>query len=949
MKPTPLRPPGRGPKMESAAALITTLIFLVLIAIMILAMSDSLRVERGASVSYVNEVMSTQMAERGINHITATLNKETGDIRRNWISQPGQLVLGAEEDNGSTLDIDERTVLTGAVLGGTNKNAAKIVPLHSGIPSGGTLDAVLQPPNLNIATWDNAGEHLITDAARLMQVKWVYVRESGRLDKAEAPSIVTNKSDPSYDPIIGRYAFWADDESTKVNLNLAWSGTNTKNTLSAGSPTRISLAAIPGFTENDAEAFHNYISADNFGTLKDFFNSPNDARRIPNFATKLRQNKFDLTHYNHDPQTTFFNEKRIVLTTQKSLAGNNDFLDILKVDNTDPGWVERVTETGTVEDVIDPTKLSNVLLKLVKYLERTDWPMVPSSATSKSFQAKYFDSDPDRLGQLAIGIIEYVRSVESAKSFIEPIRVKYDKNLKKFTRVSGSVSAGADDTFIGSPRRLYITELGVWRADALETTPPHTGRLKIKLYVELHLSANGGIDSVDLLEPEPGKRLCMYIFQADQEGYAFLADGQDAFIANDRKNSYVIEQKNIIGGNRMLNAGGYKTLMFEFYYRDNKVKAPLPDPVKINVRYGLTIAKDAAEAAKASRIELAPLGNPPAKDGGTLGFPIAITAQGGIPEPGPDEIPAIGSFMTDDPRVNATYRDWFENDEHTFGAANTPVSLLNSSVINPSGGRPPRDHTSANKVTDVSFRVPYPKDPSKGRPGIVKSAAELGFVHTGIEGKAENTKGGVSWRTLRLQATKGTTSTDTTIKEVPDWALMDLFTVPADVSPAAAALLSPHGTGAGRININNKVEPFKITRSSPLKAFLLNARKSTTNANTRLSETEANTLVNNILDFTSTFKYGYTNGFDSPGEIVEIKGIADGGEDSEEMVRSISNFITTRSNVFGVYTIGQSLKQTSSGNLQVTGEQRQHAILERYLDSNSKVRFRTVYFRNLNP
>jgi hypothetical protein len=155
------------------------------------------------------------------------------------------------------------------------------------------------------------------------------------------------------------------------------------------------------------------------------------------------------------------------------------------------------------------------------------------------------------------------------------------------------------------------------------------------------------------------------------------------------------------------------------------------------------------------------------------------------------------------------------------------------------------------------------------------------------------------------------------------------------------------------INVGSTVVPFNLVRSSPLKAVLLNARTLTSNTNTRLSASQADTLVANIRQpklagGTQAEKYGYANAFNSPGEIVEIEGIADSGEDSEEMVRSISNLITTRSNVFGVYTVGQAVKQVN-GTLQVTGEQRQHAILERYLDVAGLVRFRTVYFRNLNP
>jgi hypothetical protein len=72
------------------------------------------------------------------------------------------------------------------------------------------------------------------------------------------------------------------------------------------------------------------------------------------------------------------------------------------------------------------------------------------------------------------------------------------------------------------------------------------------------------------------------------------------------------------------------------------------------------------------------------------------------------------------------------------------------------------------------------------------------------------------------------------------------------------------------------------------------------------------------------------------------------GEASEQLVREVANLITSRGNVFSVYTIGQALKQTPAGQLVVTGEQRQQGMIERYSDA-AKVRFRSLYFRNLTP
>jgi hypothetical protein len=318
----------------------------------------------------------------------------------------------------------------------------------------------------------------------------------------------------------------------------------------------------------------------------------------------------------------------------------------------------------------------------------------------------------------------------------------------------------------------------------------------------------------------------------------------------------------------------------------------------------------------------------------------------------------MGCVESNDPRVNALAGDWIAQDSHTLGVKN----FNNRSGFSPTVGTgvPQQDTDTSGKISIASLRLPYPKGHAKNPGGLVLSPGELGYIHTGMEGKSGNSLAatGTPWRTLRLQPNR---YADT--KEVPDWALMDLFTVPSVVPSTASTLFAPYGTAiAGRVNLNaTAAEPFGLQHRAALSAVLLNARKSSLVETSKLDATETATLAAAIYNRTLADKklisaktllegkqYGYAGGYDSPGEVAEIKGVADGGEESEELVRSISNLLTTRSNVFSVYTIGQAVRQTASGKLVITGEQRQHSMVERYLN-NGKVNFRSVYFRNINP
>jgi len=347
-------------------------------------------------------------------------------------------------------------------------------------------------------------------------------------------------------------------------------------------------------------------------------------------------------------------------------------------------------------------------------------------------------------------------------------------------------------------------------------------------------------------------------------------------------------------------------------------------------------------------------------------IPLAIDPSGSTAEE------KVVTVETNDPRVNTNILDWKStiSKENTLGSKNT-----NNKLGTPPTALGPNDaqqDTDDGKISDASFYMPPPAnikftradgtidDNTKGQ---VMSVGELGYIHTGVEPcsatgptKATEVKvnvGGIPWRTLRLQPNS---LTDT--KVVPDWAFMDLFTAPVTApSENNKYVYAPHDTSyGGRVNLNSKAEPFGMARTLPLTAVLRSCTYDATDTTQKLDLDTAQTIANNIYNRTLATgttpgkEYGYQLGYDSPGEVVEMSGVADKGEKSEELVRQIANLVTTRGNVFSVYTVGQAMKQTPSGNLKVTGEQRLQAMIERYVDpTTNEVHFTPVYFRNLSP
>ncbi len=952
MFPSPPHPQQPGSN-RTGSSLVITLAFLVILTILVIGINETARMDRTSSSLYVDRTNAMLLSQNAIESVIAKLQQATADVNRHWISQPGQIVVGAEKDDGNAANGDSRKILTGAKTPDENATAtdARVIYLHSGVPTKTNYPGqeFLNPPNLNVATFQDPTTLLINDrkdasgSEPKMVVSWNYVRKDGTIETSGSP-VLTSQTNP----IIGRYAYWADDESSKINYNLAWkrdySGT-ISGTLPIGHPSRVTLTALDTFSSDVSlvDKLHAYVTKDNYSTIANhMFNSPADARQVSEeVAAALKANKFEVTHYNHDPDTTFFNEERIVLTTKATQASGRPYLKILKDEGADPGNTANLDQAklNIVLFGTNGTASAPVSPGLVYYLSRTDWPMI--SGTS-SFQSKYFGGNKSQLVQLALNIIDYVRSAESNLAVVEPIRGQIDstgKFLGEWLNANDSIR-GLDNTFKGLTRAPLITKMGM--EISTSTTP------QMKIFIEVYLPKNYGIASVDLVND------FRYIFQVNN------ATGSTRLAEADAVNPVTITAAaNIVGGKATLAAGDRATISKTLYFNTvasgtNKGATLRPNPKDmVGLRAGISRATTNADTSVRtySTIEIVPIGDPiqasgTAKPAGALCTAPDYTAVGSYSAPG---TPPTTALVTDDPRVSGIAKDWTEvkslTAANTWGQPNT--------VAAPIANLLPEQDTDATGQT-ISQASLYM--PPKGS-GVVSSSGELGYIHTGMQVTSSGSAG-VPWRTIRLQPSAEPKTV------VPDWAFMDLFTPPITVGTMAKPIFAPHDTATGgRINVNAWAEPSTATatgttpfggaRILPLEAALLGIRYDATDSNKLFSSGSAALVAGNIynrLPATNGKLFGYTDGYFSQGEIVEIKGVADQGEASEEAVRQIANLVTARGNVFSIYTIGQTLKQTPQGKLIITAENRQQTTIERYLDASTKtVRFRTVYSRPLTP
>ena len=117
--------------------------------------------------------------------------------------------------------------------------------------------------------------------------------------------------------IIGRYAFWVDDEGAKINVNTA-DGTAkyTTNSLGIGSPTEVSLQVLPA-VDTLASAQSIVQIARTSG-----FSSPREILRAPGVTPNLfTDNVFSLTAYSRSPELNVFGQPRVAVAPMLGDAG----------------------------------------------------------------------------------------------------------------------------------------------------------------------------------------------------------------------------------------------------------------------------------------------------------------------------------------------------------------------------------------------------------------------------------------------------------------------------------------------------------------------------------------------------------------------------------------------------------------------------------------------------
>lgn len=257
-------------RSQQGVALIVVLGVVVLIAGFIVAFLLSTTSERSSSTSFAASVQARQLADTAVSLVQAQIGDATTQgVDVAWVSQPG--MVRTFDDSGSLLNAYKLYSATDLITGTVDLAAdlppadwatspgvwvdlnapvskndpadpsktLKIYPIadptamDSSLAKDGRTISGLGPSGsggfkiMDPATRASAAAPGSTTYQPLpMPVRWLYVLQDGSVVPPVPASggVVTLAGETHSNPVVGRIAFWTDDETAKVNINTAGEG-----------------------------------------------------------------------------------------------------------------------------------------------------------------------------------------------------------------------------------------------------------------------------------------------------------------------------------------------------------------------------------------------------------------------------------------------------------------------------------------------------------------------------------------------------------------------------------------------------------------------------------------------------------------------------------------------------------------------------------------------------
>jgi len=264
-----------APKNNSGSALFIVLGCVALMTLLVVAFLGSSMAERSTSNFFAKEVNSKLLSENAINIVMAQLRTATKSISPGtgatvaWASQPGMIRTfnasgnpdsyyklysgdtmvgqGAYDSTAAGLDaidnnwlsepdlytdlneaVNSRNPIVSAYDANGNPLATMTAPGHSGSVLTYKSAAVGPNPDIEGFYVDTATAPADANNQVPMPLKWLYILSDGTqvIPTVNSGGGVNVPLATAANPIVGRIAFWTDDETGKVNINTASEGSS---------------------------------------------------------------------------------------------------------------------------------------------------------------------------------------------------------------------------------------------------------------------------------------------------------------------------------------------------------------------------------------------------------------------------------------------------------------------------------------------------------------------------------------------------------------------------------------------------------------------------------------------------------------------------------------------------------------------------------------------------
>ncbi len=899
---------------RSGSALVITLSLLVALTLLVVGMTMLMRTEQKGAAMLDREMASRQLAQIGWMNVIATLRDTiptTLDNNRYYASMPG-MVVGV--DNSSAPSIVK--------IGLLYSNGTKVSVVNST-----SLTAGVSLSNWMTVTPDkmfNINHHDIGMRAPIIPLNDFYTLSSVS-SLASGPNIAAIQvgwryvTAPSADGtmVIGRFAYWTDDEATRININSAWrrsvpSSTTVIDTSSIDVRSPGTLGAIEGIAPagSIADNIRNYRNwpVSTFHTL--------DQLKFVNGMTSdiYERNKFYFTNYgtpNFGSLST--GGLSITLAGVGSIHfgggagtaavpnyGTYTFYRGVGVIGSTAFGVYRVG-TETEVDVFHRPKLNYNTLTVTGFgatmnpelyarLSSTASVSTTTSFTpagtwsrvfpgiTKDFLSKYPMTETS--GQNATSVIGNASGFQLMANMIEFTRGSNTNAVSAPLAATGTHEGlpvlNNQLGYLGLKRTPHLNEVigngtSTTEFDGSEYTSRYSWRVQIEVINPYNVTFNNcqifyrisyaAFDSIAAsLYPNPGT-LTATLTANIPPGYSILEIGMqnaDELVGPDPVYATDIYIK--VHQLRLMNENGY--------LRDYLALKHF-NALFTHVR-GMQIAMNTAGIFDSD--------------------PATYNADNQTEDPS-----RANSLGKDDPRVPNI---WNRGGSGTPNAQNNGLTWNNGSKDSSESGVALTHSTFFHKELPLT------------------SLGELGYIHTGIP-----------WRTLRMQPRSNHSSeTDA----IPDWALWDIFKLVDDYKSITPV--------TGKINVNQRIihasSDSPPQRLAPAFALLGDIGGIFQIANNNTGSLAA-AIVAGATNFTQTGTFGPSPFGGAILEVASITNNATTDAGAEHIARLIAPLVTARSRRFTVWSVGQTIIDVNRNGFYdigidiISGESRLQTTIER--------------------